>query len=1178
MRTYRAAIWVGGARLAWGVVVVAGLVCLMCLPDSRVLFAQGITSGSISGSIVDSSGAAIPGAEIKVTRTATGTTQTVTTNAEGLYTVPNLTPGTYTLNAEKAGFKAEVRQNILVSVGVTSAVDITMSVGAVTQTVTVSAQVAPIHVNSANRSLVIQHKVLTELPVQVSGSWRQDDTFLTLSPGVTGNNFSAKINGAPDMAEDFYYDGSPYMNADGGGRQEGEGPALAAIDTYSFTTSPYSAKYGRAVGVVNYHIKSGTNHLHGSAWDYLRNNALDARGFFSPTVGTEKQNEYGFNVGGPVYIPGIYNGKNKTFFFFQLDWFKFRGGLSSSLITLPTAQMKQGDFSQLPFPIYDATTGKQFEATPAQNPACTAPNPSTGACANVIPTSLESKLSAPWIALMPTATLPGIVGNARASVPAAPQNYRQYLMKFDHTFSPRLKLEGSYYRNHLNFPTSPVLPGPLGGGNNFNVNAWEPRLSLDWTVSPNVMNQTNFSVQYTEGARIFFPHVTSAPNSLATVGLPYPAFAISGMPTFGVGANDNQVSGGCWACIFLADNLKWMRGRQEFSLGGQAEWQDERDAFASNIGTYSFGNRETSLPSLANPDAAGYGFASFYLGLPDTVSRSTGAPPRLTQTRYFALYGEDDIHMTRKLTVNLGLRWDVSLPVKDPHNEMSTFDPTVPNPGAGNLLGSLVYTGTSGGPCISQGGASLCRSRIANTYWTRFYPRVGFAYRLTPKTVVRSGFGVFDIRGGASTLMGPEIAASFLTGFEQQSLLQTPNSGFSPAIQPTWDVGIPPIPPLPARTRSLANAQNVDFMQPVDGEPGYVMQWSFGIERELPWQVGLSVSYVGSGGVGIGSNLLNENQVQTKWLSLGNELFDNVTCLNNGTCPNAAAAGVKDPYPGFTGSLAQALRPFPQYLYISANTQANGHETYHSLQAKAQKYFSHGVSFLVSYTWFKNLDNTDSQFSTFTGNPLDTYNQGLEKANDVSESGSGQGPQLLSIAGTYELPFGPGKSFINKGGPIGKVVGGWTVAPVLTYDAGPYLQVIGGTGQPLFNGAPRPNIVPGVNSAAFFGGRFNPAVDRQLNVAAFSDPGPFALGNAPRSLPNVRGFANINENFALIKRTPITESTNLEFRAEFYNAFNRVQFCNGDGNWNDRVVGAFGEVFGQCNTPRFIQFALQFNF
>jgi hypothetical protein len=1147
------------------------------------LFAQGVTSGSIKGTITDISGAVVPGAKVTVTNIHTNVTQTLTAGSDGSYSVPNLPVSTYTVTAEKEGFKTEVRDGIEVNVGHTSVIDIKMSVGAVSQTVTVQAQVAPLTEDKGDRAVVLPSETIMALPLEVAGSQRLDDTFLNLSPGVTGDTFTSRFNGGPDQNQDFYYDGIPYMNADGGGRQEGNGPPVDAVDEYSVNTNAYSAQYGRGAGLLNFHMRSGTNQLHGSAWEYLRNNKLDARGFFAPTVGTEKQNEFGFRVGGPVLIPKIYNGRDKTFFFLLMDWFKFRGGVSNSLTTLPTARMKTGDFSELPFPIYDpATTRPDGKGGFTRDPFP----------GNIIQPNRLSTLSAPYLSLIPTATLPGVFNNARVSVPTAPTNNNNWTAKVDHNIRSRFVLHASYYRWSEVQPTSPTISGPLGAGNNFFVHSWEPRVSLDQTLRPNIQNQTLLSVQYTEGVRNFFPLVPSSFNSpLATPGQPYPAINISGMPGFGAGSNNNQNSGGCWPCVFFADNLKWIRGKHSFSFGTEIRGEDERDAFAQNIGQYGFGNGTTSLPNSPDFGTLGYGFASFFLGTPFQASRTGFAPPRLTETGYRAFYAQDDIKVTPKLTVNLGLRWEYSIPAQDDQNMMSTFDPTVPNPGAGGLLGSLVYTGTSGGPCIAGGGASLCRKQIANNYYGMWQPRVGFAYRLDDKTVIRGGFGKTSLRGGATTLEGPAIAASFLTGFQFQNVLQTPDSGISPPVQlqPNWDTYFAsgfPVGTPPARTRSLANGQAVDFMQTVDGRNGYIMNWSLTVERQLPYRTVFETSYVGSSSVRTGANLLNENQVPAHWLSLGSELYANISCLSDGSCPNAIAAGVKLPYTGFTGSLSQALRPFPQFLNINAQTQASGHATYHSLQMRAQRYFSDGVTFLVSFTWYKNLANGRSTFSPFYGPPLDVAHQGLEKAN---QNGPGSaGPVTSSIAAVYELPLGPEKKYVNTGGAVGKLVGGWSVNAVLYYNTGGFLSVGGGTPNPIFNepygqaffggATPRPNRVLGVDPKAFHGGKFDPAVDYYLNSSAFSDAGAFGLGTAPPVLPDVRSFPYLNENLSLIKQTRITESTNIEFRAEFFNAFNRVVFGGPDTNFSDVATGGFGRVGGQANLPRQIQFALRFNF
>ena len=305
------------------------LAALVFVLLGTVLFTQQITQaqtaiGEIRGAVTDSSGASIGEVTVTVTNIATGAVQTITTGSDGLYAAENL-----------------------VSVSKTSTVDIQLSVGSVTDVVNVQADIAPITDDKADRGVVLGAKTLADLPLQVAGNVRLVDTFLTLAPGVTGDTFSARINGAPDFSQDFYYDGIPYMNADGGGRQEGLGAPFESVDEYAIVTNAYNAQYGRSAGVLNFHIRSGTNQLHGGAWEYLRNDAHDSMGYFATKKPTEKQNEFVFKLGGPVYIPKIYNGKDKTFFFTNFNWFRFRGGNSNSLTTLPTAAMKTGDFSSL---------------------------------------------------------------------------------------------------------------------------------------------------------------------------------------------------------------------------------------------------------------------------------------------------------------------------------------------------------------------------------------------------------------------------------------------------------------------------------------------------------------------------------------------------------------------------------------------------------------------------------------------------------------------------------------------------------------------------------------------------------------------------------------------------------------------------------------------------------------
>jgi len=310
----------------------------------------------------------------------------------------------------------------------------------------------------------------------------------------------------------------------------------------------------------------------------------------------------------------------------------------------------------------------------------------------------------------------------------------------------------------------------------------------------------------------------------------------------------------------------------------------------------------------------------------------------------------------------------------------------------------------------------------------------------------------------------------------------------------------------------------------------------------------------------------------------------NVSCLANNTCPLSIAKGVKLPYPTFTGGMSQLLRPYPQFLSIDANTQMNGFSNYHSLQMRAQKYFSDGMTFLVSFTWYKNLADARSAFSPFYGPPLDVINHGIEKG---FENGPGSGgPVILSVAGVYDLPMGPGKKFVNVGGPVGRLLGGWSISGILSYDTGDYIGLGGGTNNPIYDesygdaffggGSPRPDLLAGANPKEYTGGYFDPnaANALYLNPASFKDAGEFNLGTSGYDNAKARGFAYYNENVSLIKKTKITEQLNLELRFEFFNLFNRVQFCDPDGWTNDST---FGRISCQNNTPREGQLGIRLN-
>jgi hypothetical protein len=1159
---------------------------LVAIPATHRLSIAQETRGSIRGTVQDTSGALVPGATVTIVNTRTGVTATVTTSPGGDFALPNLSPGAYTVIVEKNGFKKSVNENVEVLVATPSVVDIQLGVGAVTQSVTVAAQTVPITETSGDRGTDISPTTLADLPTELSDDNRRIESFVFLTPGVTGDTFSTRINGAPTNSSELLMDGLPFLDGCCNGEFEQYEPPYESVDEFKMQNNTYSAEYGRGVGVENFHFRSGTNQFHGDVYDFLRNNVLDSRGFYSPTVGINKQNEYGVTAGGPVYIPKVYDGRNKTFWEFTGTWFKFRGAIRTSLTSVPPMTFTEGDFrNDLDsagnlIPIFDPATTRPDGAG-----GLTRDQFQCGGTLNVICSNRISTISKAFIPLMPTATLPGIFNNLLAGVPSAPTNNHYDLIKIDHNIGSKTSLHASYYRSYADATSPPAIPGPLGVTTDEIFPGNSARFGLDRSLTPNIQNTFGATFSRPSGSNYLLPSAqTAINNAIAPQGFSFPALGIPGFVGFGSGSINliSAIPG-----FGLRENVNWAHGRNLMNIGLELRWEDQNVIPNINFpGIYGFSTATTSLPDSPSFASWGNGFASFLLGAPTSLTKAVPIGDRNLRTAYRALYFQDDFRLSKKLTLNLGARYDIPEAITEKYNRISTLDPNVPNPGAGGLPGALVFAGTQGGPCLAQGGASLCRSYIANHDYREVQPRLGFAYRLNDMTVVRGGFGITFIAGGNVKIFGPNINSYYLTGFQSQETLISPDGGISPipGIDLTnlttigWDQGITPVP-LPQRTLTAANGQGIDYWDPTGGRQSYMELWSFTVERKLPGQIALETSYVGNKGTRLAANEENLDQVNPSWLSLGNELTDNVTCLADASCPNAIAAGVKIPYTGFTGSINQALRPFPQYANINSNTQETGNSTYESLQVRAQKFFSHGVSFLAAYTASKTLSNTTFQFASFNSGPIDTYSRKRDKA----ELPDGY-PQILSLSTVYELPIGPQQKFANVGGPVGKLLGGWEVGYIGSYYSGPFLPISGGPSLPLFNDGNRPNVVSGMPQLAPRTGKFDPNVDLWLNAAAFAQPGPLQFGDAPRVL-NARDPAFYNENLSILKRTRIRESINVEFRAEFFNLFNRTIFGNSgtnvlfgpglDTNFNDTT--GFGKIGSQANQPRQIQFGLKFN-
>ena len=619
----------------------------------------------------------------------------------------------------------------------------------------------------------------------------------------------------------------------------------------------------------------------------------------------------------------------------------------------------------------------------------------------------------------------------------------------------------------------------------------------------------------------------------------------------------------------LTDSFTWVKGHHTFKFGTDIRKNQENMTFNGvGAGQFNFSSNETSLPNSPQRSLTGNPFASLLLGLPDSTFIVVNPATYGNRYSYYSWFAQDSFKVSPKLTLQLGLRYEIPIPRGEAHNRMSTFDPSTPNPGAGGQLGALIYTGT--GPGMTG------KSRFQDANLNEFGPRFGVAYQLTPATVLRGGYGIYYTTGGSLIDNGARTQ-SFL-GYYAQPTFASNDTGIND-FPMHLDIGFPQdfIRP-PTLVPEFANGSNADWIDyPGTNRAPYVQNWNFTVQRGIGANLMIEAAYVGSKGTRLSSRLTNPNQVNPQWLSLGNELQQDISCLTNNGCPSAIAAGVTLPYQGFSGSVAQALRPYPQYNSIFNDFENIGNSTYHAFQLKVEKRFSHNFNFLVAYTLSKSIDAAGSQLAAFfsTG-AQDQFNRQVEKA--VSDNYI---PQTLVLSYTYEFPFGPKRQYGPQTGVAGKIIGGWQVSGIHEYQSGGLVNsAFGGSLQapntlPLFNYMLRPNAVPGQPKKSSWSGNFDPATDTFLNPAAFSIPAPFTFGNAARNYSDMRGFAYLNEDISILKSTYINETIHVDFRVDIFNPFNRVVFANYSiGN----VVGqpSYGSVGAQSNLPREIQFGLRF--
>ena len=1158
--------------------------------------------GTLTGTVKDSNGAVLAGASVDLKETNTGSDFAAVSGPEGLFTFAELEPGSYTLTVSAPGFASYSQSGITVEVGSTATANAVLRVGSSSTSVTVNGDASHLETESSDIGTTVSSELIADLPLEFSGAPRNPLQFVTLTPGYSGVMANSptqlggfKLNGGQQAGTDILVDGATIEFASAN-LQMNYGVSVEAVQEFKVMTNTFDSEYGRmGGGIVNLTTKSGSNALHGSVYDMLRNKDLDANSWINDYQGAvcrsqgnicgekpiDTQNDFGAIISGPVYIPWLYKGRDKTFFMFNYEGFRFDTG-GNSLNSAPTAAMLTGDFSALATPatiqgqtfpahiIYDYTTctganqGQPCQPYPG-NKITTPPDPVAAAMAAVLPHSSETQ---PYLNYEQKST--------------NPVDANMYEIRIDQNIGTKQKISGSYDYDWR--PNTVYDAGEPLNTSATNQRTHYVRFGYDYVFSPTVLNHFNagFSRRYRQEFSGEGGYGGNWPSKLGLKGVEDTTF-----PQINWNYPGNQInlpSNG--ADIFVDntyqydDTVIWQHGRNNFKFGGETRLQEFNiNILTATSGEFNFASGPTSTPSDNN---SGFGFASFYLG---AASNADIFLPELLgwRVKYYAAFVQDDWKISPKLTANLGFRWEISTPVTEAHDQMSFLDPTLANPGAGGIPGAYVFEGSGTGRL----GSNTPQTSFKNAWG----PRVGLAYQVRPGTVVRAGYGIYY----QSLKMGG-FGENDSAGFTGSYTYPTPASPQAPAVVLSQIQSYPgPQPPFIDPT--VRNGQDPTVILSKVARPGTTQTWTLDVEQQLPGKMILNVAYVGDHGDHLQAFLHDPNQGNPANQVLGYCLQANISAqATNPAC--AGQPNVPAPYAGFSGTVAQALRPFPQYESAQVDTVTSadpfGVYTYHALQAQLQKRISMGLTVLASYTWSKTLTNADAEYPTeaaweangATG-ALNVYNLKVEKG--LSEFDT---PHSVVLSYTYQLPFGKGRQFANKGGLMNAVAGGWEVAGTQTYQSGNPLAFttsnwtsgVFAAGDANLGASPRPNLVSGANpNGVKNNNKFVFGQSSRFNPAAFTAAPNFTFGDAPRDFGNVRTFANLDENLNFSKRIPVyTDKLNTIFRMDFFNAFNRHQFTGFNTTVTSlTAAGNAGSGFGQASSTsggRSIQAELRVSF
>lgn len=1084
--------------------------------------APGQSTSSIQGIVEDETKAALSGAKIKIRNHATGVVTETTTNDGGLYSAPFLTPGTYEVTAVAEGFSQVTQDNLKLDVGQTARLDFKLAVGALVQSVEVSAAATLLDSETTSVGQVIDNKRIVEMPLNK----RNYLELARLAPGVlpsstlgvgarTGNYEAGIVAmGTRAYQTNILLDGVDNSSRSGGGplgyQAQATKPSVDAVGEFKVVTNNFSAEYGYRMGAkVMVTIKSGSNQIHGSAYEFLRNDVFDGTNFFANRSGSPKpayrQNQFGGTVGGALI-------QDKTFYFFSYEGTRIRLG-RSLLSTVPSAAAKSGDFSKERLnlnQIYDPLTTSGSGAAATRLPF---PN-------NVIPPSRFDSVSAGLLALYPSSNVAGreYLDNNYFRSPSDSDDSNQIDFRIDHNFSASDRVFFRYSIRRQDKLTNGPLPTEAGGSGGERVNLRGDNFAASWTRSftPRLFNEarfgfTNFPTKFDtllqEPLNAKYG-IKNAPGDSFNDGINqgFAGFSISGYATLGIGCcwpNQNNLVN-----AHIADNLLWQLGRHSLKFGFEMRRANLfREASRNRRGQFTFNKVYTSqLPNVAaSRTATGNGLADMLLGWSSqtTVGNPAGEGAIVPS---WAGYIQDDWKITSRLTLNLGLRWDLF---------QGAYYPEGVAVGRGGVSAFLTeFSGVQPGDPRYEtferpkdSGDCGCEQDYNN-----FAPRVGLAFQLTPKTVLRSGAGIFFAEADSTysyfVNQTPDFTEVTVNGTNTDKAAQV-SDGFAV-------VQLPASAPVPGTGIST---------RPKNIVSQYSSQWFFDLQRELPGAIVLTLGYQGS--------------KSTKLALTRN--------INN-----------PGPHPSIPAN-QRLLRP--QWTGVSL-TQMGANANFNAFTARAEKRFAKGLTFLSSYTWSHNIDqNTESLDSGFDS-PANPYNFSAERGNSNLDH-----RHAFVTSATYEVPFGRGRAF---GGSASKLVdvflGGWQIGGILTLRSGFPFEV-------TYPGDPQNSGTTNRGNRVASGVLDNPTIDRWFDEMAFVASAPGVYGNNGRNVLFGPGTRNLDATLAKRFTLPI-EGHTLQFRFESFNFTNTPKFGQPFGG----LRASNTATITTADEPRRIQLGLKYVF